>query len=171
MKKMMKNLIALMLLIAVIFALTACGENEETKSSKNSESSETSEKALNTISEEEMKDLSDEEKIEHAVYGLLKSSYGEDLGSAKIYVDKMYKKEEADKNDTLKELKVGEKDIAFEVSIHIEPAEGADIFQFTVPDGVYDEETGWVSEISRLGILRYDSNNKTYFIDHYGTGW
>ena len=136
-----------------------------------SESSESSEKALNAISEDEMKDLSDEEKIEHAIFGLLKNNYGENFGSAKIYVDKMYKKEEAENLDTLKDLNLGEKDIAFEVSINIEPEEGEDIFKFTVPDGVYDEETGWVSGISRLGVLRYDSKDKTYSIDHYGTGW
>ena len=83
----------------------------------------------------------------------------------------MYKAEEAAKEDLLKELNIGEKDIAFEVSIDFLPTKGADINQFTAVDGVYDEETGWVHEVSRLGILKYDSETKSYSIEHLGTGW
>ena len=115
-------------------------------------------------------DLTVEDKIEHAIFQLLKKNYGDDMDSAKIYVDKTYTAEEAKKIEGLKEIELGENDVSFEVSMHIQPAEGAKVMQFTIPDGEYDEETGWVSGISRLGVLR-DKGNGEYEITDYGTGW
>ena len=115
--------------------------------------------------------LSNEEKIEHAIHQLLKKTYGDKLEAAKIYVDKMYTKEEVEKNEVLKTLNIKDTDIAFEASMSLQPAEGADINQFTVADGVYDKDSGWVGDVHRLGILRYDAEAKTYSIDNYGTGW
>ena len=44
--------------------------------------------------------------------------------------------------------------------------------QLEVPNGKYDESTGQVTEISRLGILVQDENDNTkYTIRNYGTGW
>ena len=111
-----------------------------------------------------------EDKIEHAIFKLLRKNYGDDMDSAKIYVDKTYTAEEAKKIEGLKDIKLGENDVAFEVSMHIKPAEGAKVMQFTIPDGEYNEETGWVSGISRLGVLR-DKGNDEYEITDYGTGW
>ena len=126
---------------------------------------------------EEVKDdfdwtaLSTEDKIKHAIFQLYKNQYGDKLASVKTIVNKVYSLEEVEKNELLKTLNIKETDYAFEVSISLEPAEGADVNQFTIPDGVYNKESGWVGEIGRLGILRYDSTNKTYKIDHFGTGW
>ena len=119
----------------------------------------------------DMATLSNEEKIEHKVHQLLKANYGDKLSSAKIYVDKMYTKEEVEKDEALKSLNIKDTDIAFEVSLYLEPAKDVDINEFTTVDGVYDAETGWVSDIHRLGILRYNETDKTYSIDNYGTGW
>ena len=60
-------------------------------------------------------------------------------------------------------------DIAFEATINIEPAEGADPNQFTIPNGEYNEETGWVQDVSRLGVLR--AKDSGYEITDFGTGW
>ncbi len=117
-----------------------------------------------------MDSLNNEEKIEHAVHRLLKNTYGEKIEGAKIYVDKIYTKEEIEKDEALKSLKVGEDDLAFEISIHLQPAEGTEINELTAADGVYDKDSGWVKDIHRLGILRYDDSNG-YSIDNYGTGW
>ena len=42
--------------------------------------------------------------------------------------------------------------------------------QFLIPDGEYDEESGWVHNIGRLGVLRLNEDGK-YEITDYGTGW
>ena len=161
MKKTLKFLLAIMLIVGMLVVLTACDEKkDETKVEKT--------EAKDSI---DWSTLNDEEKIEHAVHQELKKAYGDKLSAAKIYVDKIYTKEEIEGSEVLKGLDIKDKEFAFEVSIYIEPAEGADIMLFTATDGVYDEETGWVSEIYRLGILRYNEKDKTYTIDHYGTGW
>lgn len=166
MKKTLKFALLIVLLTGALFILTACG-NQENK---------TNETGTTTSQKDDInvESLSNEEKIEHYIHDILKETYGpygEKLEAAKIYVDKMYTADEAAKDETLKTLNLGEKDIAFEASINLQPVEGADIFQFTIPDGVYDENTGWVTEIHRLGVLRYNSADKSYSITNYGTGW
>ena len=115
-------------------------------------------------------DLSVEDRIESAIHKLLKKNYGDDLASAKIVVDKTYTAEQAKKVEGVKDLELGENDVAFEVSIDLEPEEGADVMQFTVPDGEYDEDSGWVHGIGRLGVLRQNEDGE-YEITNYGTGW
>lgn len=114
--------------------------------------------------------LSVEDRIESAVYKLLKNNFGDDMASAKIVVDKTYTDEQAKKVEGVKDLDLGKNDVAFEVSIEIEPAEGAKVMQFLIPDGEYDEESGWVHNIGRLGVLRLNEDGK-YEITDYGTGW
>ncbi len=114
--------------------------------------------------------LSVEDRIESAIHKLLKKNYGDDLASAKIVVNKTYTAEQAKKVEGVKDLNLGENDVAFEISIDLEPAEGAQIMQFTIPDGEYDEESGWVHGIGRLGVLR-QTEDGTYEITDYGTGW
>ena len=111
-----------------------------------------------------------EDKIERAIFKKLRDNYGDAFGSAKIYVDKTYTAEQAKKIEGIKDLDLGENDVAFEVSMSIEPAEGADPMQFTIPDGEYDKDTGWVKDIHRLGVLKQDKNGE-YEITNYGTGW
>ena len=40
-----------------------------------------------------------------------------------------------------------------------------------VVDGEYDESLGWVKNISRLGVLKYNDKDDTYSIKNFGTGW
>ena len=183
MKKLLKIVLIIVLLVGITVILTGCDDKtNETSSTNNTnqeakptESDNSSTEKIETTVEEskdiDVESLSNEEKIEHFVHKLLKENYGDKLDSAKIYVDKMYTKEEVEKNETLKSLNVGEKDIPFDVSIHLLPVEGADINEFTVADGVYNKDTGWVSDVHRLGILRYNETDKTYSITNYGTGW
>ena len=171
MKKALKIVLLIAFLIGALFILTACGNQDNKTKETTSESNNSTTSKTEGI---DIESLSDEEKIEHYMHALLKDiygEYGEKLEAAKIYVDKMYNATEVAKDGTLKSLNLGEKDIAFEVSLQLQPVEGADIFQFTVPDGVYDEDTGWVNEIHRLGVLRYNTTDKSYSITNYGTGW
>ncbi len=153
-----------MVICIATFGLVGCGKDKDT-------SNEPVVDETKTAGEIDIKTLSDEEKIEHLIHGLLKASYGDQLDSAKIYVDKMYTAEEVEQNEAIKSLNIGEKDIPFEVSMYLLPVEGADINLFTIADGEYNEETGWVSDIHRLGILRYNEADDIYTITNYGTGW
>ena len=114
--------------------------------------------------------LSVEDRIESAVYKLLKKDFGDDMASAKIVVNKTYTAEQSKNFEGVKDLDLGENDVAFDVSIDIEPAEGANVMQFLIPDGEYDEESGWVHDKGRLGVLRQNEDGK-YEITNFGTGW
>lgn len=114
--------------------------------------------------------LNDEEKIEHALFGVFNKAYGSDMASAKIVVDKIYTKEEIEKDEALKSLKINDDELAFEASIDFEPAEGADPMIFTIPDGEINKANGWVTNVHRLGILTPDEE-EGYTIRNLGTGW
>ena len=115
-------------------------------------------------------ELSDEEKIEHALYKVFKDNYGEKLDSAKIYVDKIYTEEEIEEDEALKSLDIKEDELAFEATIYLLPAEGVDPNELMTADGEFDEDSGWIQDISRLGILTPDGEGK-YKIRNLGTGW
>ena len=93
------------------------------------------------------------------------------ISNIRFNVKKIYTKEEANKDDTLKTLKLGNKDLAFEVEYQLQPTDEDDIKELTATDGEYDENLGWVTGISRLGVLKYNSNSKDYSITNFGTGW
>lgn len=93
------------------------------------------------------------------------------ISNIRFNVKKIYTKEEANKDDTLKTLKLGNKDLAFEVEYQLQPTDEDDIKELTAADGEYDENLGWVTGISRLGVLKYNSNSKDYSITNFGTGW
>ena len=59
----------------------------------------------------------------------------------------------------------------FKVTYQIQPKEGFDPNTLTIPDGEYDENLGWIKDIKRVGVLRYNEKTKTYSIDNYGTEW
>ena len=40
-----------------------------------------------------------------------------------------------------------------------------------IPDGEYDQKLGWVKNINRLGILKYNDKKGSYSIKNFGTGW
>ena len=91
--------------------------------------------------------------------------------NSRFNVTKIYtSKDEMDSSD-LSTMNLGDKDIAFEVTYQIQPADGADINPLMVPDGEYNEKLGWITNISRLGILRYNNKTKKYTIENFGTGW
>lgn len=110
-----------------------------------------------------------EKQIKAAMLKLIEEIYGDSIVDARINVTKIYTAEEEQEFDALKQRKLGENEVAFELGYELKPAEDADIFSLTVPDGVYDEKTGWVTEIHRLGILCPDGDG--YTITDFGTGW
>lgn len=55
----------------------------------------------------------------------------------------------------------------FKVTYQIQPKEGFDPNTLTIPDGEYDENLGWVKDIKKVGVLRYNEKTKTYSIDNF----
>ena len=97
-------------------------------------------------------------------------AYKEKISNSRFNITKIYTDKEA-KEEPIKSLKLGKNEFAFEVTYQLQPAEGIDPNTLTIPDGEYDEDLGWVKDISRVGVLRYNDKNGYYSIDNFGTGW
>ena len=97
--------------------------------------------------------------------------YKDKISNERFNVTNIYNQEEANKDETLKSLKLGKDDIAFVVSYELMPTEDANKDEIMIPDGEYDEETGWIKDMQRVGILRYNSKNGTLKLENFGTGW
>ncbi len=115
--------------------------------------------------------LSNEEKIEHALFTVFKESYGSKFASAKVTVDKIYTSKEIENKPEIKSLNVGEDELAFEVTVDFEPAEGADPNIFLIPDGELNKTSGWINNAHRVGILTPSTGEEKYKVRNYGTGW
>ena len=121
-----------------------------------------------------LKDNLEEAKyqIEVAMQYKFEEIYADQVFDARIYVDKVYTAEDEEENPVLKGMKLGPNEIAFEVKYELKPVEGADITRLTIPDGEYDEESGWIKDMHRVGILRpNDDKEQKYKITDFGTGW
>lgn len=113
-----------------------------------------------------------ESQIKAALQKRFDEVYGDKVAEAKISVDKIYSAKEEQEFDALKELGLGENEVAFEASYDLKPAKDAsenDINLMLIPNGEYDEKSGWVTGCSRLGVLSYDG--KDYTLNNLGTGW
>ena len=110
-------------------------------------------------------------QIEKTLQEYFKDVYGKKIENSRFNVKKVYSEKEANSDNNIKSLKLGDKDIAFEVDYQLLPAEGVDPNELMVVDGEYNEDLGWVTSLSRVGILRYNSKNGSYSISNFGTGW
>lgn len=111
-------------------------------------------------------------QIEVALKNLLKKAYGTSITDIKINSLKIYSIMDEQENEPLKEMNLGDNEVAFEVNYELKAAENADIMSLTAATGVYDEESGWVKEKFNLGIIRPDANSESkYVITDFGTGW
>ena len=100
-----------------------------------------------------------------------KNIYKDKISNERFNVTNIYNQEESNKDETLKSLKLGKDDIAFVVSYELMPKEDANKDELMIPDGEYDEETGWIKDMQRVGILRYNSKNGSFKLENFGTGW
>ena len=75
--------------------------------------------------------------------------YKDKISNVRFNVTKVYTKEEIKKDKVLKSLKIGDKDIAFEVTYQLQPADEIDYNELMIPDGEYNEELEWITNISR----------------------
>ena len=109
-------------------------------------------------------------KIEITLQEYFEDIYKDKISNSRFNITKIYTEKEL-KNDTMKSLKIGKNEFAFDVTYQIQPKEGIDTKELTIPDGEYDEDLGWVKDIHRVGVLRYNEKKDSYSIDNFGTGW
>ena len=109
-------------------------------------------------------------RIEKTLQAYFEEVYGDKITNSRFNVTKIYTTEE-EKEEPIKSLELNDKDIAFEVTYQLQPSDDSDIEELTTTDGEYDEQLGWVKNISRLGILKYNEKDESYTIEHFGTGW
>ena len=126
----------------------------------------TFEEYLDTI--ENLKDVREavKYKIEIALQEYFKEIYKDEISNSRFNITKIYTDEE-----DIESLNLGKNEFAFKVTYQVQPKEGIDPNTLTIPDGEYDENLGWVKDIKRVGVLRYNEKTKTYSIDNFGTGW
>ena len=110
-------------------------------------------------------------QIEKTLQKYFEDIYKDKIINSRFNVTKIYTHEEIKKNETIKSLKVGKKDVAFEVEYQLQPTDENDYNELMIPDGEYDQKLGWVKNINRLGILKYNDKKGSYSIKNFGTGW
>ena len=187
MKNVLKIALLLVLVCATIFTMIGCEKKEE-PAKESGEATvvtpvESGEEEVNVPKNEQigtagsnmpLKDRADDAKqeIEKAFQAWIAETYGEKVVESKVYVEKMYTAEEEQEVEAIKEMNLGAEEIAFEVRYELKPAEGADINELTVANGVYDEESGWIKEKFNLGVLRPSIEGEAlYRVTNIGTGW
>lgn len=112
-------------------------------------------------------------EIKRAVMDLIRESYGDNVYDARVNVTKMYTYEDEQQVPALKEMNLTANEVAFEVSCELKPSVSGDVNLLTIGSGVYDEETGWVTEKYNVGVLKLNpsGDEPKYIIDGFGTGW
>ena len=109
--------------------------------------------------------------IEKKLQEEFREMYKDQITNSRFNVTKIYTKKDGKEDETIKGLNLGDHDLAFEVTYQLKPAEGVDINLLMITDGVYNEELEWVTDISRLGIMRQDPDTKALTLENFGTGW
>lgn len=122
-----------------------------------------------------LKDNLEEAKaqIVTALEAKLKEVYGDQIDDMKITLDKVYSAEDEKAFDPVASMNLGMNEVAFEATIELHPAKDADVNMLMIPNGEFDEKSGWVTGIGRLGVLRPnpESEDPKYVITDFGTGW
>ena len=154
-------------------AAAAAAESEATEATANVPKSEQYGTAGSNIPlKDNLKEA--EYQIKVALQYKFEEIYGDQVNDARIYVDKMYSYEDEQALEPVREMNLGMNEVAFEVHYELHPSEGADINLLLIPNGEYDEESGWIKDVFRLGVLRKNedtTSEQKYVITDFGTGW
>ena len=111
-------------------------------------------------------------QIEKALQASFKDIYGDKIANSRFNVKKVYSPKEAKEDEVIKQMKLKDNEIAFEVEYELMPADDSQIEELTLTDGEYDNNTGLVKNIARVGVLRPTKNGKAkYEITDFGTGF
>lgn len=100
----------------------------------------------------------------------LNDKYSGKIDNFRIKTIKVYSDDETN-NELFDDYNLKDKDIVFGVTYELLPISEDKVIELTVPNGEYDETTGWVTGISRIGVLRYDEKTDTFSISHLATGF
>lgn len=107
--------------------------------------------------------------VEKALQKHFVKVYGDKIIDVKFNVTKVYSSKEEKETEVLKSMNLGKKDIAFEVTYQLLPAENVNIIELMIPNGEFDQKSGWIIDVSRVGVLKYSNGN--YSIKDFGTGF
>lgn len=110
-------------------------------------------------------------RIEKTLQEYFKEAYGDKISNSRFNITKIYSSKEENEFSTLKDMNLGKKDVAFEVTYQLQPSNDKVIMELTTNDGEYNKDLGWVINISRVGILKYNEKENSYTIDKLGTGF
>lgn len=112
-------------------------------------------------------------QIEAGVADIFEEAFGNKIDDVKVTVDKVYNTEDEQAFEPVKEMNLGMNEVAFEATIELHPTEGTDVNELMIPNGEFDEASGWVKNVKRLGVLREnkESSDPAYVITDFGTGW
>lgn len=168
MKKFLVILFASCLSLAALAGCQNSGSNSSTSASAEATSSTTADASAS------IKDnpTEAEQQIQVAMQYLLEEAYGDKVTDARIYVEKIYTAEEEQADELLKSYNLGADEVAFEVRYELLPADGTDVNELMAATGVYDEDSGWVTEKYNVGILRPSGQAEpAYTITDFGTAF
>ncbi len=110
-------------------------------------------------------------RIERTLQDYFKEIYGDAIVNSRFNVTKIYSDKEVEKNELIKSLDLGKKDVAFDVTYQLQPSDENKVDELLIPNGEYDKKLGWVKNIQRVGILKYNDKDGNYSIKNFGTGW
>lgn len=109
-------------------------------------------------------------RIEKSLQEYFKEYYKGKISNSRFNITKIYTEKDS-KEEPVKSLKLGKNEYAFEVTYQVEPAKEIDPNTLTIPNGEYDKKLGWVKDIKRVGVLKYNEKKDKYYIDKLESGW
>ena len=182
----MKKLFLLLLAILTVVCLAACGEEEtvqpveetnvEVATEENVETDVPKSEQIGTAgSNIPLKDNYEEIErgVREAIFDMVEAQFGDKAYDVRVILNKAYMAEDEQEVPAIAEKNLGADEVAVEFEYEIKPsvnADSGDIMLMTVPNGEYDEESGWISEKYGLGVLKMGPEGR-YIIDYFGTGW
>ena len=171
MKKKLVALVIAVLLIAAMVSITAHAAAPAAEVVVTSKKDEVGTAGSNIP----LKDNLTEAKIqiEAGVADIFEEAFGDKIDDVKVTIDKIYNTEDEQAFEPVKKMNLGMNEVAFEATIELHPTEGTDVNELMIPNGEFDEASGWVKNVQRLGVLRenQDSSDPAYIITDFGTGW
>ena len=108
--------------------------------------------------------------VKNVIENHYKDNFDGEVEKVKFNSIKIYTKEEIENNELLKELNLNEKDVPFEINYELKIKEGTeDLMKYTAATGNIDGQ--WIKEKYNCGVAKFDSENSTYSLSNFGTGF
>ena len=173
----MKKIVLGIVAICLLFSLIACTKEESEKGydtviiggAKEENSEEVGEEIVPLKDDKGLSEM----EITNTLSQLYEFEFDETVRDIEIDEVKVYSSEDEQNNPAIKDLHLSKDEVAFEVIFRLEPYSEKDIDELTIPNGEYNEESGWIENCHRVGILRPNDGEgiNKYKITDLGTGW